>query len=212
LTQAVAPAVTTTTLAVPTGTWATNQPLNFTATVGAASGGVPTGSVLFTIDGGVQTFLQPLNSGKATLNFPGFTDAGPHSIVASFVPDSPNFASSASALIGHMVLGSSLVTLSVTSESILSSQISMITVTVVGMAATPTGLVNFYDGTTLIGTCRLDPTGKASLNFTSVRVGSHSITAAYLGDAENLPSTSAIFGITVLSPANGRLVGGNLKN
>ncbi len=55
---------------------------------------------------------------------------------------------------------------------------------------TPTGSVTFLDGSNIIGIVALSG-GTAKLSTTSYTVGSHSITASYPGDANDLPSTSA---------------------
>jgi hypothetical protein len=56
---------------------------------------------------------------------------------------------------------------------------------------TPTGTVQFFDGTTLLGQVALDPTGTGTFTISSLKVGSHAITAKYLGDPIDLGSTSA---------------------
>ncbi len=53
-----------------------------------------------------------------------------------------------------------------------------------------TGNVDFFDGGTKIGTATLDTDSTAILTTPNLAGGQHSITAAYLGDANNLPSTS----------------------
>jgi len=52
-----------------------------------------------------------------------------------------------------------------------------------------TGSVDFYDGDNKVGTGRLD-NGKTSLTTSALRGGSHVLKAVYLGDANNLGSTS----------------------
>ena len=64
----------------------------------------------------------------------------------------------------------------------------------------PTGTVTFKDGTTTLGTGTLDGTGKATYTTSSLAVGSHSITAAYGGDALNAASTSSALSVTVTAP------------
>src|SRR6185437_15195143 len=53
----------------------------------------------------------------------------------------------------------------------------------------PTGFVSFVDGSTTLATVTLDATGHASALLTP-GVGSHSITAVYLGDGNFGRSTS----------------------
>jgi len=62
-------------------------------------------------------------------------------------------------------------------------------------AGTPTGTVTFKDGTTTLGTATLDSAGKATYRtpcLRSLRLGDHSITAVYNGDASFDTSTSAL--------------------
>jgi YVTN family beta-propeller protein len=72
------------------------------------------------------------------------------------------------------------------------------TATVTGsVAGTPTGEVNFLDGTTVLGTSPLSG-GQASFNTSTLSLGSHSITAAYSGDTNFDSSTSNVVTQNVL--------------
>jgi hypothetical protein len=55
---------------------------------------------------------------------------------------------------------------------------------------TPTGTVDFVDGTTDLGTANLDNSGNAILPVTSLTVGSHTIAATYSGDSNYSSSSS----------------------
>jgi YVTN family beta-propeller protein len=66
------------------------------------------------------------------------------------------------------------------------------TATVTGGGTLPTGLVVFFDGNTVVGSRILNGAGSASIAYTPVVAGSHSITAIYAGDAFYGTSTSAI--------------------
>jgi hypothetical protein len=54
----------------------------------------------------------------------------------------------------------------------------------------PTGVVNFMDDQTLIGTVQLDASGQAVLTTSAMAVGDHTITAIYAGEGSFLTSTS----------------------
>ena len=69
------------------------------------------------------------------------------------------------------------------------------TATVAGTA--PTGSVAFYDGLALIGTSTLNGSYQASLTTLTLGGGVHAITAQYVGDTSNAPSTSAALTQTV---------------
>jgi hypothetical protein len=71
----------------------------------------------------------------------------------------------------------------------------------------PTGLVNFMDGTTVLGTGTLNGSLQATFSTTTaLSVGTHSITAAYVGDTSFLGSNSAATSFTFETPANSQTV------
>ena len=75
-----------------------------------------------------------------------------------------------------------------------------LTATVTTASGTPTGSVTFYVGSTAIGTQSVstsNSTTTASIEISSLRVGSDSITAVYTGDAVFNSSTSAAYTQTV---------------
>jgi hypothetical protein len=74
------------------------------------------------------------------------------------------------------------------------------TATVTG--SSPTGTITFKDGTTTLATAPLSG-GQATFTTSSLVPGSHSITAVYGGDANNLPSTSSPFIQTVSQAGTG---------
>jgi hypothetical protein len=65
----------------------------------------------------------------------------------------------------------------------------------------PTGTVTFSDGGTQIGSVSLNSSESAAFNTSSLAIGSHSITAAYTGDANFAASTSAPISVTISAPA-----------
>ena len=64
------------------------------------------------------------------------------------------------------------------------------TATASGSGITPTGTVNFNDGSTTIGSGTLNASGVATFTTSSLAVGTHSIVAAYLGDSNNPAANS----------------------
>ena len=71
------------------------------------------------------------------------------------------------------------------------------TSTVTGTGGTPTGLVEFFDGTVSLGTAPLNAAGTASKTTNAVAAGTRSITAKYLGDSKFAGSTSGVRTVTV---------------
>jgi len=65
----------------------------------------------------------------------------------------------------------------------------------------PAGTVAFSDGSTQIGTASLNSSGSAVFDTSGLAIGSHSISAAYSGDANFASSTSAAVSVTISAPA-----------
>ena len=61
----------------------------------------------------------------------------------------------------------------------------------------PTGSVSFYSDASLIGNATLDASGNGTLNYSSLSVATHSLTATYAGDANFYGSTSPGVAYTV---------------
>jgi hypothetical protein len=97
LVQTVGQVATTTTLVSSDATSVLGQDVTFTATVTTPEGGVPTGTVTFTIDGGGATMVQLDGSGQATYTTSTLT-LGEHSIAAIFNSDTSEFAISSDSL------------------------------------------------------------------------------------------------------------------
>ncbi len=64
-------------------------------------------------------------------------------------------------------------------------------------SGTPTGGVEFYDGSTDLGAGALDGSGHASLTTSDVVPGSHTITAVYSGD-DNFPGSQSTASVSVV--------------
>jgi hypothetical protein len=71
-----------------------------------------------------------------------------------------------------------------------------------GDGDTPPGTVTFYDGASPLGTLTLDPAAFATLNISTLSLGSHSITVSYSGSANYLPNTSPAITETISSSAS----------
>ena len=71
------------------------------------------------------------------------------------------------------------------------------TAKVTTQGATVTGTVQLLDGNTVIGTATLNASGTATFTISSLALGSHNLTASYLGDSNNAPSTSTVLTQTV---------------
>ncbi|WP_188555355.1 Ig-like domain repeat protein [Edaphobacter dinghuensis] len=90
---------------------------------------------------------------------------------------------------------------SVNPQTVGSSVTFTATVSASSANGTPTGTVTFFDGTTQLGAVALDSSLTAAFSTASLTVGSHSITAAYGGNATFISSTSTPLMETIVSPA-----------
>jgi len=66
---------------------------------------------------------------------------------------------------------------------------------------TPTGMVQLFDGATMIGTAAAVAGGTAAPTAPALSVGTHSISAHYLGDAKTAASASGTLSLTVSGPS-----------
>jgi hypothetical protein len=166
------------------------QSVTFTATVTSA-GGTPTGNVTFK-DGATTLGTGALNgSGVATFATSALL-VGSHPITAVYA-GAGSFAGSTSASSAQVVnLATSSTALGSSGTPSLTNHSVTFTATVTGGTATPTGTVNFFDGTTLLGSGALS-SGVATFATSALAAGSHSITATYSGDTTYATSTSSVF-------------------
>ncbi len=191
LTQTVNQAATTTALSSATNPSISGQSVTFTATVTAVGpgGGIATGSVTFK-DGATTLGTGTLNgSGVATFTTSALA-IGAHPITTSY-PGDTNFTGSTSSTLNQVVNQGSTTTTVVSSvnPSVFGQSVTF-TATVTGSAGTPTGTVTFKDGATTLGSGALS-SGQATFTTAGLSVATHSITAAFGGDANYLGSTSS---------------------
>jgi DNA-binding beta-propeller fold protein YncE len=108
--------------------------------------------------------------------------AGSYTLTATFsATNSTEFARATAQVPLSVTQVSSTVTLTSNASSVLLSNPVTFTATVTSPVSTPTGTVNFLDGTTPLGQAVLVG-GVATLSSSSLVVGTHTITAIYGGD------------------------------
>ena len=177
---------------------ATNPTVEGTAvTFTATLGGSPTSAVTFLDDGatlGTATFA----SNTATFTTTGLS-AADHDITAIYT-DNSTYTLSTSNTVTQTVEQRTITTV-VSSDSLpIFGQMVSLTAMVLGSTDDVTGGVTFLDGTTVLGTDRLDDQGWATLNTAILALGSHTITAVYSGDSGSVGNTSAVLDLTVCNP------------
>ncbi len=189
------------------------NPITFTARV-SGSLPAPTGTVTFedrTYNGftPITTTLAtnvPLDgSGQAAVTTPslaaGGSNLGNHWITARYSGDSNHLASSVTMVQKVHANASNTVLASSLSPSSFGQAVSF-TATVSSLpsgAGTPTGMVTFQDGTTVIGQVPLNSSGVASITRSNLSGGSHTIKAIYVSDTQFAASSDDI--VQVVQPA-----------
>ncbi|HEX3461686.1 MAG TPA: Ig-like domain-containing protein [Acidimicrobiales bacterium] len=194
----------TTTTVTPNGAVVQGQPVSFNATVApvAPGAGTPTGTVKFTINGaplGTPVVVTGGPSGSvATSASISSLNPGTYTLTATYSGDN-NFLTSAGTSGQPVTVAQTTTTLVVAPNPVQLAQPLTLTATVAPVApgtGTPTGSVDFFNGTNLLGSGTLSG-GTASLTLSSLSPGAHSLTASYLGEADYAASSSAAVSETV---------------
>jgi hypothetical protein len=169
----------------------------FTATVSPVppASGVPTGAVVFTLDGAPQPAV-PLNGlGQASLITSSLA-IGPHTLTAAY-SGSPGFTASSGSLVPDQQVNPGATTTVVGSSANPSVFGQTVTVTatvapVAPAAGVPTGTVTFTIDGTPQAPVALNGAGQASISTSGLSVAVHSFTATYSGSATFLTSNGAL--------------------
>ena len=162
--------------------------------------GSPSGTVSFQ-DGATLLGASPLTNGQASFTASTLS-VGSHSITAVYSGDG-NFLGASSTSLTQSVnkAASSTSVVSSANPSLFNQSVSF-TATVAAVspgAGTPTGSVNFLDGSASLGSASLTA-GQATFTLSSLSVASHSITAVYVGDGSFNGSGSAALTQIVTRP------------
>jgi hypothetical protein len=177
---------TTTALTAVPATANFGQSVTLTATVSLPSGntGTATGAVDFS-DGGVAitgcSGVAVDVSGNATCTTASLA-AGVRSLRADYLGDG-NTGTSFGTLQYTVANATTAMTLVATPNPAIAGQTVILTATLTngGSPATPTGTVEFFDGTTSLGSVALDANGVAVLTLSSLAQGTHALSAEYAG-------------------------------
>jgi hypothetical protein len=181
------------------------RPVTFTASV-TGTGGTPPGQVIFS-DGASPLATVPLSGGIATYSTSSLA-VGQHAITAAYQGDADDVPASAALTQAIQQASPALTVLSNLNPASIGTAITF-TATLSGAAGTPAGAVTFNDGGAPIGTVNLAANGSATLTTTALAMGQHTLTAAYSGDANNAPASSAPFTETIQEATTTTLVSSN---
>ncbi|MDW3219367.1 MAG: Ig-like domain repeat protein [Acidimicrobiales bacterium] len=166
----------------------TGETVTLTATV---AGSAPTGTVEF-FGGDDSLGTAALTDGVATL----VVDApapGEHSVTAVYSGDGAN--TGATDEITVRALAAAEIDIDVSKSTVVAGDPITITASITGQA--PTGVVEFFDGETSLGTAAV-VAGVATLVVDSLEPGTYVLTARYSGDDDNTTATSDEAAVVVL--------------
>ncbi|MGO4831119.1 Ig-like domain repeat protein, partial [Rhizobiaceae sp. 2RAB30] len=177
------------------------ESVTFTATVSSAAD-TAAGSLVFVVDGVSQAPVALDGAGRATWSS-ATLGAGNHRIAARYAGNSEHLAST-SATITQVVreaAGNARTATALTSSSNPSplGESITFTATVTSPAGTPTGAVTFFNGASEIGSASLSA-GAATIQISTLTLGSHPIKAAYAGAAGFSASSSAVLQQNIAIP------------
>ncbi|AVS67170.1 hypothetical protein C8245_17055 [Paracidovorax avenae] len=184
-----------------------------TATLSGSDGTMPpTGSVTFYANG-VALGTAMLSQGQASLGV-GTLDVGANAITVQYAGDARNAAATSAAQSLRIVPAPATVALGASAVQAVAGAALTFTATVAPAAggAAPSGRVDFFDGTSFLGSATL-ANGVAVLTTSALRnAGASNITAVYTGDAVGAVSQSLAVSISSgvdLSVSSPRIVSGN---
>ena len=170
-----------------------NQQVTFTAKLTGQYGGSPTGTVTFSANG-TQIGSPVQVASRAASITTSFADADTYSVTAAYSGDA-NFTSGSAPPLSetvYLTVQTATTVKSSGSPSALGAPVAFTATVKPIVGSIPNGgTVTFYDGTASIGT-GATASGAATFRTSSLAAGTHSITAAYAGDATYQPSASAV--------------------
>ena len=168
------------------------QAVTFKATVVGSFGPVPTGTVTFK-NGAAVLGTAALSGGVASFTTNAVI-AGVDNITAVYAGSAGNFTSTSAILKQTVAKAATTTTLASSANPSTHGKPVTFTATVTGkFGGTVAGTVQFYDGATLLISASVNSTThQAKFTTSALAVGTHQIKAVYVGNGNNLTSTSAV--------------------
>lgn len=182
----------------PTIAWAQPAPITYATNLSGVLNA--TASVNSTPVAGSFTYSATSNGGSAVaVTAATQLSAGSYTLTATFTPaNTSDFTGGATGSVSLIVRQAApSITLATSVNPVLLTNPTTLTATVASNAGTPTGSINFLDGSTLLGSVSLS-NGIAALSLSSFAVGSHSISAVYSGDPNFSAASSTVLTQTVI--------------
>jgi len=185
------PAVATITLTAPT-TATVGTPVTFSVKATGTSA-TPTGTVNF-LDGTTILSSQTLVNGAASYTISSLS-VGTHNLSITYSGDSTFGPATSTVQTLTISLVTPTIALTVPTTATVGSPVTF-SVKLTGGSATPTGTVNFLDGTTILSSQTL-VNGAASYTISSLSVGTHNLSITYSGDSTFGAATSSVQTLTI---------------
>jgi Bacterial Ig-like domain (group 3) len=156
----------------------------------AGAGGTPTGSVTVK-EGAITLGTGTLSGGTASVALPATLSAGTHSLTVQYSGD-PSHDAATGNVTAHVNQATSTVTASAP-KKVKAKKPFDVSATVSSPGGTPTGTVQLYDGTKLIGTGTLAG-GKVTIHLAKglKKKGTHTLTVKYLGSTNFSASQTSV--------------------
>lgn len=165
-------------------------------------GVLPAGaSITLQDNGSVFATLSSNTSGIVTFTTSSLT-VGSHTLIAAYAGDANNAAAQSqprTVVVQQAKTGTTLT--SNQTPSVVSTALTLHAI-VTSTVASPGGSIQFQDGTVLLGTIPVSPTGDASFTLSTLSVGAHTLSAVYSGDINHAGSSSAPLTQQVVQPTS----------
>jgi Bacterial Ig-like domain (group 3) len=171
--------------------------LNLSLHAAVPASAVPSGTVVFRLDG-TPLGNAAISNGSASFLVNTQVPVGMHELTASYSGDSTfqpgTFAARHTVIPAVVPTPTATGLASAPNPAQVGTNVTFtasVTNTTAGTAASPSGNVTFSDGSTALGQSALNTNGVATFITNALAVGTHSITASYAGTTTTQPSVSS---------------------
>lgn len=188
LSETVNQTATVTSLTAPGAGMLAGKAVVLTATVTSATG-VPTGTVTF-FDGAASLGQGSVNASGVAMLTTSNLAVGNHTLTAVYAGDANYVTSTSSPLPQAIALGTSTLALSGPTAAVDAGTMATFAVTLGTNGVAPTGTVTLREGSVGIATMNVTKTGTYQFTSSTMSVGTHTLMAAYTGDANNSAAAS----------------------